>query len=153
MLALSSCSPSGKEETGDLKKAPDFQLAILQSPEKASFHLALANDSKPVLLVFWATWCPSCKEEIPLLNQLVQAYGKKIEIASINVGEEAQDVQKFLTQNKIDFRVLLDPDSRVSELFEVSVLPSVLLLAKGGEILYYGFRLPDKEKLEAVLTV
>ena len=38
-------------------------------------------------------------------------------------------------------------------LFEVTALPSVLLLAKGGEILYYGFRLPDKEKIEFALGV
>lgn len=152
LFLILGCSPSGGQGANG-KKSPDFQASVLHPLGQASFHLASAYQSKPVLLVFWATWCESCKEEIPKLNQLVSTYQGRIEFASINVQDEATAVQKFLIENRVDFPVLADPDEKISNLFEVTALPSVLLLAKGGEILYYGFRLPSQEKLEAVLNV
>ena len=79
---------------------------------------------------------------------MMQDYREKIEIVSVNAQEEATVVAEFLAQTKIDFPVMLDESGKISSLFEVTALPAVLLLAKGGEILYYGFRLPDRERLE-----
>ena len=78
---------------------------------------------------------------------------KKVESrGSFGISDLAQ-VEKFLSKTRVNFPVLLDPDGKLSDAFEVTAIPSVLLLAKGGEILYYGFQLPDKEKLEAALVV
>ncbi len=152
MLGL-GCSRSDSASTQDRKQAPDFKTAVFYPKNQPPFHLSEVNASQPVLIVFWATWCDSCKEELPKLNKLVSAYQGKIAIVSINAQEEGAAVEKFLTQNRIDFPVLLDPEGKFSDLFEVTAIPAVLLLAKGGKILYYGFRLPDKEKLEAALNV
>ena len=112
------------------KKAPQLQADVFYPQNQSRFNLVEKNKEKPVLIVFWASWCESCKEEIPKLNEIVSNYREKIEVVSINAQEEAPDVQSFLSQTQVGFPVLLDPDGKFSALFEVTALPSVLLLAK-----------------------
>lgn len=150
---ICGCSQSESTALKDRKKAPDFKADIFYPQNRPPFQLSRVNADRPVLIVFWATWCPSCLEEIPQLNSFVSVYQGKIEIVSINAQERSEDIELFLAKNRVDFPVILDPDAKLSDLFEVSAIPSVLLLAKGGKILYYGFRLPDTEKLEAALKV
>lgn len=149
LVMVGGCSKTDLKE----KKAPQLEGDIFYPQTRARFDLVKKNREKPVLIVFWASWCESCKEEIPQLNQIVSNYREKIEVVSINAQEEAPTVLKFLSQTQVDFPVLLDTDGKLSALFEVTALPSVLLLAKGGKILYYGFKLPDKETIDFALRV
>lgn len=144
---------SQKDSNQSSKQAPSFRSKVFSPENQPDFHLSEINRSQPVLLIFWTTWCPSCQKELPKLNGLASFYGEKIKIAAVNVQEDPDEVSKYLDGHPMKFSVLLDPEGEISNLFEVTAIPSVLLLAKGGEILYYGFRLPDKEKLDAALTV
>ncbi len=146
------CSRSETSSKPNTSEAPDFKSAVFYPAGHADIHLSQINSSKPVLIVFWATWCPSCREELPLLNTLALRYQNKIEFLSINAEEEAKEVRAYIERNHLNFPVILDPEGKLLSTFEVSALPSVLLLAKGGKILYYGYQLPALEKLEASLV-
>ncbi len=94
--------------------------------------------------MFWASWCPSCVEEIPELKKLeAESSESGIEIVSVNVQESREDVDKFLKKKGITYRVALDEEGDVASRFGLVGLPAAVLLAKGGEILYYGFTLPE----------
>lgn len=129
----------------------DFQSEVFYPAGGPSIHLKEMNKLRPVLLVFWATWCEACREEIPGLNQLSKQYAGALEIISINVQEEPADVEAFLKETPLNYRVILDEGGELADRFEVTAIPSAVLLAKGGEILYYGFRLPESSKLEEAL--
>ncbi len=152
LLCVTGCGDPARSSSTK-NKAPAIQADVFYPPEQSRFDLRQVNASKPVLIVFWATWCEACREEIPALNQLAKQYSEKLEVVGVNVQEEAAQVKNFLSEHPLNYRVVLDEDGAISNRFEVSAIPSVVLLAKGGEILYYGFRLPAPEKLEEALSV
>lgn len=127
--------------TGD--RAKDFALPSLYA-EASPIRLSVLNQEHPVLLVFWATWCPTCLSEIPKLNEWHDRYqSQALEIVGISVQEAREDVAQFVAETPVSYRVLLDEEGAVAEDYGVSALPTIVFLAKGGEIRYYGFSLPS----------
>ncbi|MGZ6125149.1 MAG: redoxin domain-containing protein, partial [Myxococcales bacterium] len=64
---------------------------------------------KPVLVNFWATWCPPCREEMPSLTKLAQAFDpQSFEVVTVSVDEGWEPIDKFLAAPKTPFRVALD---------------------------------------------
>jgi thiol-disulfide isomerase/thioredoxin len=99
-----SCSSFGVQRFQEKKQAPAFTLNSLDG-KKISL-----NDfkGKPVLITFWATWCESCKEEMPTLEKFSQ--GKREQLAFLLIaidGERKRAAQKIIDQNKITLPVLL----------------------------------------------
>ena len=124
-------------------QAPDFSLP-LAAPQTASITLSELNREHPVLLVFWATWCPACIEEIPTLNAWHRQFSSEgLKILGINVQEPRQQVLKFIREDHaMDYPIALDEEGKTADQFGLVGLPSAVFLAKGGKILYYGFSLP-----------
>ena len=135
---LAGCSPyAGERLLGN--QAPDFTLSNLKGEKVQLYKL---TSEKPVMLVFWATWCPTCNEEIPVLNQWVHLY-PGLQIVGINVQESPERVQMFTEKKKFQYSVLLDEEGEVAEQYGLVGIPASVLIAKGGKIIYYGFSLPQ----------
>ena len=81
-----------------------------------------------VLLNFWATWCPSCREEFPSLNKLSrQLKNKKFSVIAVSIDRSVSDVRDFLKKHPSGFTVLVDHSLSVSRtLYKVFVLPDEL---------------------------
>ena len=123
---------------------PDFELSTLEGPSE-KVVLSERVDEHPVLLVFWATWCPSCVEEIPTLNRWHRLLGPKgLQILSINVKESPDQIRRFREDHPMEYPVLLDSEGRVADRFGLGGLPVSILLERGGKILYYCFSLPHR---------
>lgn len=147
LLLGSSCSSAGGgcsapwASSGDRllgSPAPNFILPNLAG-EKV--ELAGLVNQKPTLLVFWATWCPSCVEEVPILNRWSEKYSG-LQILGVNVEEPAARVRAFRDRQKIRYPVLLDEKGDVAHQYGLVGIPATILLAKGGRVIYYGFALP-----------
>jgi peroxiredoxin len=99
-----SCNSFGVQRFQEKKEAPAFTLNCLDGkPINLSDY-----KGKPVLITFWATWCVSCKEELPVLEKFWT--GKKDQLALLLIaidGERKKTVQKIVNQNKITLPVLL----------------------------------------------
>lgn len=153
IMALVSCGPSTDggcrsqwaPSTSRLlgAQAPNFVLPNLAG-EKV--ELASMTSKKPTLLVFWATWCPTCKEEIPILNEWSQKF-PDLTILGIDVQESRERVQAFAQKQKIQYPVLLDEEAEVAHQYGLVGIPASVLLAKGGKVIYYGFALPQNIEL------
>ncbi len=135
--------PSSKDssaETGHLSGRQLFTLKNLNGEEVSLDGLLKSN--KAVLLNFWATWCPPCREEIPDLIKLQETYqGRSFTILGVDVGESAAKVSSFADKIGINYPVVLDHDSRVSESYRVVGIPTSMLIDSDAKILgiYYGF--------------
>lgn len=109
---------------------------------------------RPLIVNFWATWCPPCRAEMPALQRASEALrADGIGVIAINVGEDASVVEAFRTEQSIDFPLLLDPDTSASQRWPMRGLPTTFIVDESGRLVYkaVGERdWDDPELLEAV---
>lgn len=65
--------------------------------------------SRLIWINFWATWCPPCRTEMPMMQRLAQAYGDRLLILGVDFGEEPAAVRDFADRYGISYPILLDP--------------------------------------------
>ncbi|MCK5902797.1 MAG: TlpA family protein disulfide reductase [Cocleimonas sp.] len=126
--------------------APDFELIDL----KDKIHSLKDYSGKPLVVNFWATWCPPCRKEIPSMNRAWKKLKSEgINMIAINVGEEDSDVYSFMDKYPIDFQVLLDPKSESLVAWNLTGLPTTYVIAPNGAVIYRatGGRAWDNEKI------
>ena len=88
-----------------------------------------------VFLTFWATWCPSCREELPDLNALQRKYADKgFTVLSICIESSDSLVANYLKKHTVTFPVLVDKEGAVAEAFRFSGLPVSFMVGKDGII-------------------
>ncbi len=112
--------------------APNFELANLAGqPVKLSDFAG-----KPVILNFWATWCPPCRQEMPELQAAAEEYGDRLTIIGINhtSGDNPDLVPNFVAEYGITFPVLLDELGLVVEIYGVVGLPTTIFIDRNGVI-------------------
>lgn len=113
-------------------KAPDF---ILKDTAARTVSLSSLK-GKVVLLNFWATWCPPCREEMPALNKLYKEYKDKgLVVIAVSTDRKAEYVKDYLGKYPVNFPVLMDPDIKVSRQYRVFSMPTSFLLDKNGIII------------------
>jgi thiol-disulfide isomerase/thioredoxin len=108
-----------------------------------------------VLLNFWATWCPPCKEEMPSIETLYKAMkGKKFEIMAVNLGDPKSTVKSFLEQNKYSFPVYLDQKNSLAKAYASRGIPTTYVLDKSGRFIagVVGSARYDTPELIAMMT-
>jgi cytochrome c biogenesis protein CcmG, thiol:disulfide interchange protein DsbE len=108
--------------------APGFKL---QTVAGESFDLAALRGT-PVVLNFWATWCPPCRTELPELDAAGKRYAGQVAIVGVDQAEQADVVQKFVADNGLGFSIPLDDAAAVSQLYAVRALPTTFFIDREG---------------------
>lgn len=111
---------------------------------------------KPVLLVFWATWCPPCRREIPALKELQAKYAPKgLEVVSVGIAyrQTRDGVVEFKSKNALPYEVLWDSDGKVAQEYGISSVPTNILVDAGGTVRFRSNALEPRliEAIEKVL--
>ena len=141
MALLFGCT--ARDETS--AAASDFKLQDLNG------KIVRLSDfkGKPVLLDFWATWCPPCRASIPGIEKLHKNYSSKgLVVLSISLDEGGWDsVKSFATEHGITYPVLKGTED-VSSQFQVRTIPMMVIINKEGRIVkrYLGYG--DDDELE-----
>ena len=119
--------------------APDFHL-----PRIDGATVSLANlRGKPVVIVFWASWCSSCKEEAPRVNALAAEYERKgVRVLGINVKDSLAGAEVGVKEFGIKYPVARDPDASVARAYGVRGTPTVIFLDRRGVVRYFANELP-----------
>jgi len=112
--------------------APDFGL-----PDLEGNSMTLSDQrGKVVLLTFWASWCPPCRQEMPSLNRLFLTLGgPDFTVLGVNIETRSAGARSFAESFELAFPILLDTENRVSELYGVFNIPQSYLIDKEGRIL------------------
>jgi len=129
-LLLSACStPESAPEVG--KRAPEFRLASLDGKERALTDFR----GRVVVLNFWATWCPPCREEMPTLQHVYhQMHEVGVVIVGVNLGDPPSKVKEFVEETGVEFPILLDTHGKVAQEYRVRALPLTFWIDSSGVI-------------------
>jgi peroxiredoxin len=124
----------------------DFTL-----PDASGKQVSLGQflGKKPVLLVFWATWCAICKEEVPVINRMHSdpPMSGKVQILALDFMESEKKVNAFISSKKVAYPVLLDRRGRVARKYKVVGIPTYILFDRDGKVLFRDHHLPDIGKV------
>ena len=109
---------------------------VLKDGKGVSHNLAVYK-GKVVLVNFWATWCPPCREEMPSMQRLKEKMaGRPFVMLGVDSVESPADLAGFLEQIKVDFTIVFDPDGAATRRWKVFGLPSSFLVDKQGKVRY-----------------
>ncbi|RMG92064.1 MAG: TlpA family protein disulfide reductase [Zetaproteobacteria bacterium] len=112
--------------------AVDFQLPDLQG----KMHSLPKGDV--VILNFWATWCPPCREEIPSMAKLHERFAAKgLRVVAVSVDQNDEDLAGFVREHQLPFEVLHDPEARVSRRYGVFKYPESFLIDRNGVVRHH----------------
>jgi thiol-disulfide isomerase/thioredoxin len=90
-----------------------------------------------VLLNLWATWCGPCRAEMPELVKLHAKYvAKGFKVVGVSLDDTSAEsaVRDYVKAQKIDYPIALDPDGKLANLFQASVIPTTVLIDRKGKI-------------------
>jgi peroxiredoxin len=146
LLALAGCEsqPGRAQEAGkdpfrrlDLVQvttatpAPDFTVPSLAA---GPLHLADFRE-RVVLLNFWATWCPPCREEMPSMERLYQRYRERgFTILALSVDRNVATVPGFVEGFRLTFPIGLDPEAAVANVYRMRALPTTIVIDRAGQV-------------------
>ena len=135
LLGLLLAAAPGLAPGGEVSPtpAPDFTL-----PTAAGPNLRLAEqEGKVVLVNFWASWCGPCRQEMPALEELHQRYsGLGFTVLGVNVEQDSAEARRYLDDVAVSFPVLLDRENTVSRTYQVSAMPSTVIVDRDGRVRY-----------------
>jgi peroxiredoxin len=89
---------------------------------------------RPVLLNFWAAWCPPCRKELPDLQRFHERYGVKVALIGVNWGEPAQTVKPFLERYGVTYSNLLDERGTAFVSYRLTGTPTTFFIDSEGHI-------------------
>ena len=103
------------------------------------------TEGKPMIVEFWATWCPPCRSSIPHLNEIYAKYKDKgLQIVGIT-DEDRAKIKKFEKEVPIEYAVGLDANGKYAKPFGIQGIPHAVLVDKTGKVVWEGHPMSLKE--------
>jgi peroxiredoxin len=131
MLLLIACS----SEQPTLMRgtpAPSFSAETITG-ERIQVPQGVAG--QVVAIRFWADWCPFCDQEMRDIEQVYRDLSARgLQVLAVNVGQDKQTVERFITRLGISYTALLDPDSETARSYGVIGLPTTFFIDRQGRI-------------------
>ncbi len=113
--------------------APDFAFMSLEGGQVSNATLR----GKVVLLDFWATWCPPCRESVPTIQGLHKKYADKaFEIVGVSADDDEDTLKTFVERNRMNWTEYLDASGSVGGSFDVESYPTYIVMDKEGVVRY-----------------
>jgi peroxiredoxin len=137
--ALAAAVPPAFASLATASAAPDFALRRLDGP-----NLRLRELRGQVVMVnFWATWCGPCRVEMPHLARLYDKYRESgFELLGVNIDEDPRVAANLVQKLGLRFPILLDTEKKVSRMYDLTTMPSTVLIDRDGKVrhVHRGYR-------------
>ena len=152
LLLVAACKTSpneGAREAAEIGAiAPAFTLKNTEGAE-----IALADHRGQVVLInFWATWCPPCRQEMPGIQAMFEAHQGDLAILAIDNDEPLPLVLEFQKEFGLTFDILMDPAARVQTQYMIRSYPTSLFVDKNGIIRFIHIGLMTESQLGDYLS-
>ncbi|WP_085993200.1 TlpA family protein disulfide reductase [Oceanobacillus senegalensis] len=116
--------------------APDFEVETMDGEKMKLSDL----QGKPVMLNFWATWCPPCRVEMPDMQRFHENH--EVVVLAVNLTDteiNKNDVKKFVNQFGLTFPIGLDQDGSISTAYRINPIPTTFMIDSEGKIRHKAF--------------
>ena len=132
-------------------KAPDFTVEMVDGEQITLSKLK----GKVVVVNFWATWCPPCRQELKVVEkELINRFkGKDFVFLPISRGEAKKTVEAFRKQNGYTFPMGLDPKQTIYKKYASNYIPRNFVVGKDGKVIYVSVGYEPKEFAEMVEVI
>lgn len=132
-------------------KAPDFTVEMVDGSKVQLSKLK----GKVVVVNFWATWCPPCREELKhVQKELIDRFkGKKFVFIPISRGEKKEVVEAFRKKMNYTFPMGLDPQQSIYKLYASNYIPRNFVVDKDGKVIYVSVGYTPEEFAEMVKVI
>jgi thiol-disulfide isomerase/thioredoxin len=129
-------------------KAP---VVVVQSLDGKQVSLGNYIGKTPMLIEFWATWCPNCKELMPTLLDAEKKFGKQVKFVAIAVAinQSPEKVRRWLAAHPLPHDTFYDVEGRAAGAFDAPATSYVVVLDKTGKVVYTG--LGGKQDLDGAI--
>lgn len=121
VVANGAALPAGRADAGTDGPAATLELASLRG--------------HPVVLDFWATWCGPCQAEAPIMNAIAQRYKDRgLVVVGVNTSDEDGLAARYARKKQLGFPMVYDEENTIARDYNVSRLPTVMIISKTGKI-------------------
>jgi thiol-disulfide isomerase/thioredoxin len=134
----------------DVGKTPT--PSAVQTLDGKKLDLSKYVGKGPVLIEFWATWCPNCRELMPTLLAAEKKYGARVKFlaVAVNINQSAERVRRYLAAHPLPHETVWDADGNAAEAFDAPATSYVVVLNRKGVVVYTG--LGGKQNLDAAIA-
>jgi thiol-disulfide isomerase/thioredoxin len=150
LAAIGAATPAVAQDLG-IEVGSTAPAVTVQAMDGKTVNLASYFGKTPVLIEFWATWCPNCKELMPTLLDAEKKYGGTVKFMAIAVAinQSPEKVRRWLAAHPLPHDTYYDVDGKAAGAFDAPATSYVVVVGKTGRVVYTG--LGGKQDLEAAL--
>lgn len=116
-------------------EAPDFTLKDINGTE----HTLSQLRGSYVVLDFWASWCPDCRKDVPMLKELYAKYGERIKFVSVSFDDKKENWKNYVEANGMSWLNVSElkkwKETEVSKLYNIKWIPAMYLIDRQGKII------------------
>lgn len=133
------------------KPAPVFTLRVIFGGEPGSRINLEDLRGGVVLLDFWASWCPPCRAQTPILDKIAKQAGSGVTVLGVNTGDDEAAAVRFMRSQNVEYASVIDATGAVGRAFGATELPTLVVVDPAGAVFAVERRLvPESEILELI---
>ena len=146
-LLLISCGGNQNEQEKGLMPAYNFTM------QDYNGNIVKLSDmiDKPIVLNFWATWCPPCKAELPDFQAMYEKYGKEVNFVMVDLTDGDETIEKaksFLNENNYTFPCYFDVNGEGSYYYNLTSIPRTYFISTNGYVQHKVEQMITRDSLE-----
>ncbi|MFL5468945.1 MAG: TlpA family protein disulfide reductase [Gemmatimonadaceae bacterium] len=151
LVSAAALSPPAAAQDLGIDVGARAPAVTVQSLDGKRVDLGNFIGKTPMLIEFWATWCPNCRELMPTLLDVEKKFGKRVKFVALAVAinQSPEKVRRFLAAHPVPHDTFYDIEGKAAGAFDAPATSYVVVIDKTGRVVYTG--LGGKQDLEAAI--
>jgi len=130
---------------------PDFTIKTIDGKE---LKLSQFRNDRPILLYFWATWCPFCRQDFTVVREIYPKYADKVAFLAIDldISENSEIIKQYKDKMKLEGIDFAEGDANILSNYQITHTTTKYAIAKNGAILYKGSGVFNEQQWEILFN-